>query len=84
MRKLKSHFSSQKEKFANLKISFLAIKSSKSFEIEENLIAFNGKFEPINPNLVKCKGKICGKLDHICDKCGKDIVINLDFEVDFA
>lgn len=65
-----------------MKILFSAIKSSKSFEIKQDLIAFSGKFEPINQNLVKCKGKIYGEFEHICDKCGKNIIIKPDLEVD--
>lgn len=68
-----------KERFANiLKIAFAKIKAPTHFEFTLSGIRFCGEMSKVSLNLVRCEAKISGKLPHYCDRCGKDIILNLD------
>ncbi len=45
------------------------------------MVEFSGSIKKSSLNLAKCSGKLSGKLEHICDRCGADIVLNLDEEL---
>ena len=51
------------------------------FELNLDGLIFNGELEKINQNLVSCKGRIVGKIAHNCDRCGEDINLKLDEDV---
>ncbi|NLY03579.1 MAG: hypothetical protein GXZ15_01860 [Campylobacter sp.] len=66
-----------------LKIGFDRVKGSDfPFEIEQNSLKFSGILYKKSLDLVKCEGKISGKLEHICDRCGDDMTIELDEDID--
>jgi len=45
-------------------------------------LKFSGILERKNPLQIQLSAQICGKLNHICDRCGDDLVLNLDEKVD--
>ena len=51
------------------------------FELNLDGVKFNGDLKRINQNLVSCKGKIVGEIAHNCDRCGEDINVKLDEDV---
>ena len=65
-----------------MKISFAKIANNQMpFELGLDGVNFNGELKRINQNLVSCKGKIAGKIAHNCDRCGEDINLKLDEDV---
>ena len=51
------------------------------FELNLDGLIFNGELGKINQNLVSCKGKIVGEITHNCDRCGEDMNLKLDEDV---
>ena len=51
------------------------------FELGLDGVNFNGELKRISQNLVSCKCKIAGKIAHNCDRCGEDINLKLDEDV---
>lgn len=65
-----------------MKISFSKIANNQMpFELNSDGLIFNGELEKINQNLVSCKGRIVGEIAHNCDRCGEDINLKLDEDV---
>ena len=65
-----------------MKISFAKIANNQMpFELNSDGLIFNGELGKINQNLVSCKGKIVGEIAHNCDRCGEDINLKLDEDV---
>ena len=52
-----------------------------NFESSIDEVKFSGSIKKFSLNLAKCDGYLTGKLDHICDSCGADIVLNLNEEL---
>ncbi|EAI4414610.1 hypothetical protein [Campylobacter fetus] len=51
------------------------------FEIVINGLKFNGNLKKINPKIVECIAVISGNLNYYCDRCGKDMILNLNEDV---
>ena len=51
------------------------------FELNLDGLIFNGELGKTNQNLVSCKGKIVGEITHNCDRCGEDMNLKLDEDV---
>ena len=51
------------------------------FELSSDGVKFSGVLKKISPNLVSCKGEIKGELAHNCDRCGDDINLKLNEDV---
>ncbi|WP_297936565.1 YceD family protein [uncultured Campylobacter sp.] len=65
-----------------MKISFAKITNNQMpFELNSDGLNFNGELKRINQNLVSCKGNIVGEIAHNCDRCGEDINLKLDEDV---
>ncbi len=65
-----------------MKISFAKIANNQiPFELNSDGLNFNGGLKRISQNLVSCKGKIVGEIAHNCDRCGEDINLKLDEDV---
>lgn len=73
----------QREKLANLTISFLKIpKDGIDFSLVKDGVHFIGHAIKLRDNLVECKGKIQGKLPYLCDRCGEDFILSLDENIE--
>ena len=51
------------------------------FELNSSGVKFNGELKRVTQNLVSCKGKIVGEIAYNCDRCGEDINLKLDEDV---
>lgn len=63
-----------------MKIDFLN-KIKPIVETSYNGVKLEGSLERVSDKVINLKGKIYGKIPHICDRCGKDIILNLDEKV---
>lgn len=66
-----------------MKIAFSEI-SNKTlpFEVLLDDLKFKGELKKINNKLVNCKGIILGSLNHFCDSCGDDLILNLNEDIE--
>ena len=65
-----------------MKIPFDKITTSLyPFEVIYEDLKFTGNFRKNNPQMVECKANIFGRLNHYCDRCGKDLILNLDEDI---
>ncbi|BCX78903.1 DUF177 domain-containing protein [Campylobacter sp. 19-13652] len=65
-----------------MKIAFLKIAPTPTpFEIEKDGVKFIGTLSRKNHSLIKCYGKIQGKIEHSCDRCGADIMLDLNEQI---
>lgn len=66
-----------------MKLSFHKItKQPSDFELEKDGLKFSGFLVYQNPKIVKCKGKISGSTPHLCDRCGAEISLLINQDVD--
>ena len=66
-----------------MKIVFKKIpQSGVDFETASDKIKFYGKLEKKSKNLVICTGKLEGTLDCQCARCGEDMSLHVDEDVD--
>jgi len=66
-----------------MKIVFKKIpQSGVDFETSFEEIKFYGNLEKHSRNLVKCRGKLEGTLNCQCARCGEDISLRIDEDVD--
>jgi len=56
--------------------------SKKDFQINYNLVNFEGTFCKMSQELVKIEATINGTLETICSRCGKDINLTLDENIE--
>lgn len=54
------------------------IKDETEFSLKENGLGFFGKVYTKSSGLISCAGEIKGQSPHICDRCGEDIILNID------
>lgn len=65
-----------------MKIAFDKISNGfTQFCIDIDKITFNGTLKRKTQTLIECKGSIKGVIKHNCDRCGEDIDLLLDEEV---
>ena len=70
-----------------MKIEFYKIKSDDfPFSLEFDSVKLDGLLKRESSsamsNLIKCKATLSGSTSHICDRCGEDLEINLNEELD--
>ncbi|QCD44252.1 hypothetical protein [Campylobacter mucosalis] len=66
-----------------MKLSFLKVtKQPSDFKLEKDSLNFSGFVVRQDPKIVKCQGKILGNTPHICDRCGDEISLQIDQDVD--
>jgi len=66
-----------------LKIPFAKISSQNlDFKLEKDGLKFDGILKKINLKTIECLGKISGSTPHICDRCGAEIKLEIDQNVD--
>lgn len=68
-----------------MKIEFKKVPfDSKNFQINDiNLVKIEGTFCKITQELVKITTNISGSLDTLCSRCGKDMLVDLDENIEF-
>lgn len=65
-----------------MKIEFFKIKSDIiPFDLKFDDINFNGILKRKDSKLVECKASLSGNLQHICDRCGEDMSLYLNEEL---
>ena len=68
-----------------MKVDFYKIKPEGStFNIELEGLKFEGSLKELSSKLIECKAKLYGKTPHICDRCGDDIELFLDEELNLT
>ena len=66
-----------------MKIAFAKIANNLiPFEIQKENLNFSGNLKRVNSNIVECKLAIKGDLIHSCDRCGEDITLDLNENLD--
>ncbi|MGP1485157.1 MAG: hypothetical protein ACTTJC_03560 [Campylobacter sp.] len=66
-----------------MKIAFSNIANNEiPFDLNLDGLNFSGKLKRIDSNLVQCLVDLKGKISHICDRCGDDINLSLDQNID--
>ncbi len=66
-----------------MKIVFKKIpQSGVDFETSLETVKFYGILEKKSRNLVRCHGKLEGTLTCSCDRCGEDMLLHVDEEID--
>ena len=67
-----------------MKIEFRKVPlNGTEFEINSNSVKFLGTFSKISSKLAKISANMNGNCDVDCCKCGKDITINIDDNINF-
>lgn len=56
--------------------------NKKNFQIDYNLVNFEGTFCKMSQELVKVEANISGDLETICSRCGKSIVLSIDENIE--
>lgn len=64
-----------------MKIPFISLKSPYEFNINSGDVNFKGQLLKLKNGLVECQGQIFGNLESICDRCGKEIILELNYQV---
>jgi uncharacterized metal-binding protein YceD (DUF177 family) len=66
-----------------LQIAFKKVnKEGIEFSLNTEELNFFGKLYTKSNGLVSCKAKIEGETSHICDRCGDDLVLKIDEDID--
>lgn len=58
------------------------IKEGLDFSLEKDGLNFFGKVYAKPNGLVQCVGNIKGSVEHVCDRCGDDVDLDLDESID--
>ncbi|MFV0481708.1 MAG: DNA-binding protein [Campylobacteraceae bacterium] len=58
------------------------VKEGLDFSLHVKETKFFGKVYPKRDSLVLCQGDIKGEVSHICDRCGKDMVLDVNEKVE--
>lgn len=64
-----------------MKLSFQKINPTQDFEIKFNNLIFSGKLKRKDQKIISCEALLQGVLEHFCDKCGKEIELKLNEEI---
>ncbi|AQW85642.1 putative protein (DUF177 domain) [Campylobacter pinnipediorum subsp. caledonicus] len=65
-----------------MKINFLKISNNGfPFDLDSNGLKFFGNLRKADKNLVLCEAKMTGKTDVLCDRCGKEMTLELDEDI---
>ncbi|CZE45879.1 hypothetical protein [Campylobacter geochelonis] len=68
-----------------MKLNFSKINFNEfPFEIQKANLTFAGNLKRQNAKTVKCDGQIYGKVEYNCDRCGDNILLDLDEKVDLV
>lgn len=54
------------------------------FELKKDDLKFFGNLKRKDSQLICCNSKIVGFMTHNCDRCGNDIVLNLDEDINLS
>ncbi len=66
-----------------MKKSFISLsKDSCKANLEREDVSFSFSTQALSRDLIKCKGKISGNINHICDRCGEEFLLHLDEDVE--
>ncbi|CAD7286346.1 hypothetical protein [Campylobacter suis] len=66
-----------------MKLSFNKVtKQPSNFELLKDGLNFSGFLVSQNQKIVKCQGKISGSTPHFCDRCGVEISLFINQDVD--
>ncbi len=66
-----------------MKKSFTSLfKKPFSGTLEDNGVKFSFTAQFINKELVKCTGNISGKTPHQCDRCGEELELDLNEDIE--
>lgn len=67
----------------SLKIGFSKITHTDyAFKLNVVEVEFSGILKRKNAKVVECRGKIKGKIPYNCDRCAKDIVLEIDESIE--
>jgi uncharacterized metal-binding protein YceD (DUF177 family) len=61
-----------------MRVEFSKIKGEKSFILEKNGVEAIYTLKPKNRELLFCSQKITGKIETLCNRCGAEIVVDID------
>jgi len=61
-----------------MKVEFSKIKGEKSFVLEREGVEAIYTLKPKNRELLFCSQKIAGKIETLCNRCGTELVVDVD------
>lgn len=65
-----------------MKIPFSSVnKNAYPFSFQKENVELSGNLKKIDINLVSCEAHIKGNLPYLCSRCGEDIVLLLDYDI---